>query len=75
MRYFTFGEAWGPFDCEHPDCKEETNTIRLTDEENELLPEQTGPRVANFILENGLGIVVCKKHEKYLLGEEEENGS
>lgn len=63
MRYFTFGELWGPFPCEHPGCTEKkVYTIRLTDEENDSLPEESGPNVAAFIFDNKLGVAVCSEH-------------
>ena len=64
MRYFTISELWGPVQCEHPGCTKDTFTIRLTDEENKRLPEQSGPRAIRFIFDNGLGKGVCDKHRE-----------
>lgn len=62
MRYFTMSDLFGPFQCEHPNCNKLTCIIRLTDEENSLLPQKFGPEAAMFILQNKLGTAVCKNH-------------
>lgn len=62
MRYFTVGELWGPFTCDHPGCKKKTFTIKLTDEENASLPYESGPEAITFIFTKKLGKAVCSKH-------------
>ena len=62
MRIFSFSETYGPFNCEatnNPDCDGMAWDCVLTKQENENLPEQTGPVAAQFILRNGVGILVC----------------
>jgi hypothetical protein len=73
MRLFEFGEQYGPFECEVEErgngkCGKETKTIRLSMFENNSLiydcGELTGPKAANHVLRNAMGIAVCKKHIK-----------
>lgn len=64
-RLFTFGEAWGNMKCEHDSgCNRLTYTIRLTDAENNKLPERYGSLPSNFILANKLGRALCASHIK-----------
>ena len=67
MRIFSVSELWGPYRCEHEHdgkkCGAETFDIVLTDEENGLLPEETGPKAITFILQNRLGRALCEVHQ------------
>jgi hypothetical protein len=64
MRVFTVNEVWGPFPCDHPGCKRDAFTLLLTDEEDQSLPEKTGPEAVRFIFKNKLGVATCEEHEK-----------
>lgn len=57
-RLFTVGELWGPFPCEVCEL-ESTFTIKLSDDENNSLPEQFGPVAVRHIFDNKLGIAIC----------------
>ena len=51
--------------CEHKSgCDNRSWTVFLTDEENKLLPEQSGPEAALFINQQKLGVVLCREHSK-----------
>lgn len=63
MRDFVFGEMYGPFRCEYDDCGADTYMIRLTDEENDQLPEQSGPTAVHYIFSHNLGIPLCDNHD------------
>lgn len=60
MREFVCGELWGPFRCEIKRCHKWTHTIVLSDKENKLLPEQSGPKAVSFIFDEKLGIAKCE---------------
>ena len=62
MRDFHFSELYGPFRCEKDDCQNNTYMIRLTDDENKQLPEQSGPTAVHHIFRNNLGIALCEHH-------------
>lgn len=62
MRDFHFSELYGPFKCEYDDCEEQTFMIRLTNDENKQLPEQSGPVAVRYIFSNNLGIALCEHH-------------
>jgi hypothetical protein len=65
MRIFTISELWGPMACEEKGCREcECDSILLTDEENDQLPEKTGPAAVRYIFKNSLGDALCDKHLK-----------
>ena len=61
MRLFTVSEAWGPYDCEIKErgCTNHAWTFVLSDEENESLPEETGPEAVKHILTKRLGKAAC----------------
>ena len=65
-RIFAVGELYGPMVCEHCDgdvmCRAEAWSFLLTDEENKLLPEESGPKAVTFIFAEGLGVALCDKH-------------
>lgn len=73
MRLFRLADI--QFECEvesHKDgkpCGKPTNTIRLSMYENNALLENcgtvTGPKAANYILRNSMGIAVCKDHIRW----------
>ena len=59
---FTFGELWGPFNCEWPDCDCQTFCCVLSKEESDRVKaEEHRP---NFILNEKLGTMLCKEHLK-----------
>ncbi|HEY4490333.1 MAG TPA: hypothetical protein VJC12_03750 [Candidatus Paceibacterota bacterium] len=62
MRIFTFSELYGPFPCEEKGCDKESFAAVLTDDQNSSLPSQTGPEAARFILDNGIGVMLCDEH-------------
>lgn len=62
MRTFVFGELWGPFQCEHPNCNKSTFDVELTDQEHNSLIEKSGPIAASQITSNKLGKAVCVEH-------------
>ena len=76
MRIFSFSELHGPFTCESQQCKQISYDCFLTDEENKTLPKQSGPTAAKYILENGIGIMLCenclKKRIKKMITKTEE---
>lgn len=62
MRDFVFSELYGPFKCEHEECGTNTYMIRLTSDENNQLPAQSGPLAVHHIFSNNLGIALCEEH-------------
>ncbi len=71
MRVFSFSEVYGPFKCEATTflcgptrppkyCEAQAWDVLLTDAENLTLPEQSGAAAAKFILETGLGKMLCE---------------
>jgi hypothetical protein len=60
-RYFTVGELWGPCPCLVDGCPSYLAwTIKLTAEENNKLPEQSGPEAVKYIFKHKLGIPMCE---------------
>lgn len=67
MHVLTFSDDWGPFQCQFgEDCKKETHSIILTDEEYAMLPPEGGEAAALFISATGVGEYICKTHLKEL---------
>ena len=63
MRVFSVGELWGPLSCEMDGCPEkDAYNILLTDQENAMLPEESGPTAIAYIFSARLGYVLCDKH-------------
>ncbi|MCK4782154.1 MAG: hypothetical protein KAV87_00275 [Desulfobacteraceae bacterium] len=61
-RVFTVGDLWGPFPCEAEGCTEiECYSIFLTDDENNRLPVDHGPKAVVYIFDNKLGTALCDK--------------
>ena len=59
IRLFTVGELWGPMRCEKEGCHHWTDTIALTNNENDSLPEKYGHNAVEYIFDNHLGVVMC----------------
>ena len=67
MYVMTFSDDWGPFTCQFgDDCRKETHSIVLTDEEHAMLPPDGGETSALFIAATGIGQFICKTHLKEL---------
>ena len=62
VRPFVMGELYagcGGMKCESGDCENRTFAIWLTADENNGLPEDSGPRAALYILREKVGIALC----------------
>ena len=59
IRLFTVGELCGLMRCEMEGCHHWTDTIVLTNEENDSLPEKYGPNAVKYIFDNHIGVVMC----------------